>query len=173
MQMIWFCFPPLPKGETMPRYWLMKSEPGEFSISDLASRPDQTEPWDGVRNYQARNFMRDEMKKGDMVLFYHSNTKPPGVVGTACVVREGYPDFTAWDPRSAHPDPKSTPESPIWFMVDIRLATIFSAPVPLPLLREQTELSEMLLLRKGNRLSVLPVTKEEYAHILHLAGETV
>ena len=102
------------------RYWLFKSEPSAYSFSNLMDEPDQTAEWDGVRNYQARNFLRDEVKEGDGVLFYHSNASPPSVVGTAVVVREGYPDFTAWDPSSEHPDPKSTPDNPRWFMVDIK-----------------------------------------------------
>ena len=101
-------------------YWLFKSEPSAYSFKDLLNEENKTAEWDGVRNYQARNFLRDDIKKGDEVLFYHSNAKPIGVVGTAKVVREGYPDHTAWDPESEHPDPKSTPSKPIWFMVDIQ-----------------------------------------------------
>ncbi|MFV1997562.1 MAG: EVE domain-containing protein, partial [Acidiferrobacterales bacterium] len=101
-------------------YWLMKSEPGEFSINDLESMPDQTEHWDGVRNYQARNFMRDDMKIGDQVFFYHSNCDDVGIVGIAEVVKEGYPDFTAWDKNDSHYDPKTDPDNPRWIMVDIK-----------------------------------------------------
>ena len=105
-------------------YWLFKSEPTAYSFADLMDEPKQTAEWDGVRNYQARNFLRDEIKEGDYVLFYHSNAKPTGVVGTAVVVRNGYPDHTAWDPNSEHPDPKSSPEKPIWYMVDLSLIHI-------------------------------------------------
>lgn len=152
------------------KYWLMKTEPGAFSIDDLAASPDQTTPWDGVRNYQARNFMRDEMRLGDRVLFYHS-VKSPGIVGEAEVVRESYPDFTAWDPEDSHFDPRSTPEKPLWFMVDIRLVQIFSAPLPLKFLRTVSGLEGMELLRKGSRLSVQPVREEEYTRILELVRD--
>ena len=154
------------------RYWLMKSEPKEFSIEDLAAQPDQTDHWDGVRNYQARNFMRDEMQVGDGVLFYHSRIKP-AVVGTATVARTGYPDHTAWDPQSSHYDPKSSPENPIWFMVDLRFATRFKHPLALAELRRIPGLENMTLLRRGNRLSVMPVTAEEFHIIVEAAGETV
>lgn len=147
------------------RHWLVKSEPTEYAIDDLARQPDQTDHWDGVRNFQARNFMRDQMQVGDGVLFYHSGSKP-AVVGTAAVVRAGYPDHTAWDPRSKHFDVRSTPQNPVWFMVDIRLATRFKRPVPLPELRRIPELAQMTLLRRGNRLSVMPVSAEEYAIIV-------
>ena len=108
------------------KYWLMKSEPSCFSIDDLSQAPKQTTCWDGVRNYQARNFMRDEMRVGDLVFFYHSNCQPPGIVGIAEVVRAAYPDFTAWDPDSEHPDMKSTPDKPRWFMVDIQFRQKFA-----------------------------------------------
>jgi predicted RNA-binding protein with PUA-like domain len=147
------------------RHWLVKSEPTEYAIDDLARQPDQTDHWDGVRNFQARNFMRDQMQVGDGVLFYHSGSKP-AVVGTAAVVRAGYPDHTAWDPRSKHFDVRSTPQNPVWFLVDIRLATRFKRPVPLAELRRIPELAQMTLLRRGNRLSVMPVSAEEYAIIV-------
>ena len=147
------------------RHWLVKSEPTEYAIDDLARQPDQTDHWDGVRNFQARNFIRDQMQVGDGVLFYHSGSKP-AVVGTAAVVRAGYPDHTAWDPRSKHFDARSTPQNPVWFMVDIRLATRFKRPVPLAELRRIPELAQMTLLRRGNRLSVMPVSAEEYAIIV-------
>jgi len=150
------------------RHWLVKSEPTEYAIDDLARQPDQTDHWDGVRNFQARNFIRDQMQVGDGVLFYHSGSKP-AVVGTAAVVRAGYPDHTAWDPRSKHFDARSTPQNPVWFMVDIRLATRFKRPVPLAELRRIPELAQMTLLRRGNRLSVMPVSAEEYA-IITAAG---
>lgn len=151
------------------KHWLMKSEPLSFSIQDLAALPNQTTCWDGVRNHEARNFMRDEMKVGDRVLFYHSNANPPAVVGTAVVVREAYPDHTAWDPTDSHYDPKSTPENPRWCMVDIQLEHIFADPLPLDALRKVPELEGMELLRKGSRLSVQPVRKSEFDLILKLA----
>ena len=147
------------------RHWLFKSEPREYAIDDLAHQPDQTDHWDGVRNYQARNFMRDEMQVGDGVLFYHSGAKP-AVVGTATVVRAGYPDHTARDPRSRHYDPRSTPQNPVWFMVDIRLATCFKRPLALAELRLIPGLAQMTLLRRGNRLSVMPVSAQEFAIIV-------
>ena len=151
----------------MKQYWLMKSEPEAFSIQDLAAAPGQTTCWDGVRNYQARNFMRDDMLVGDRVLFYHSQ-KNPGVVGTARVVREAYPDHTAFDEKDSHFDPKSDPNDPRWFMVDIRLDQIFDQPVSLKSLRALPELQGMQLLRKGNRLSVMPVAADEYELIVKL-----
>jgi predicted RNA-binding protein with PUA-like domain len=151
------------------KYWLMKSEPGEFSIDDLAAAPDGTDHWDGVRNYQARNFMRDEMKKGDRVLFYHSG-KNPSVVGTATVAGKGYPDHTARDPNSNHYDPKSSEKNPIWYMVDIRFDQKFPRPVPLAELRKTAGLEKMMLLKKGMRLSIQPVSKEEFDIIVSLAA---
>ena len=149
------------------KHWLMKSEPGEYSLEDLKNEPDQTEHWDGVRNYQARNFMRDEMQVGDRVLFYHSGKKPE-VVGTARVVRTGYPDHTAWDPDNKHFDPKSTPEKPAWYMVDVKFESEFDAPIPLKVLREVSALKDMILLRRGNRLSVMPVKKKEFDVIVKM-----
>jgi predicted RNA-binding protein with PUA-like domain len=149
------------------KHWLMKSEPTTFSIDDLMACPDGIDHWDGVRNYQARNFLRDEFQKGDRVLFYHSGKKP-AVVGTARVVRKGYPDHTAWDPQSEHFDPKSTPDYPIWYMVDIRFETKFDAPLPLTGLRRFPELAEMLLLKKGMRLSIQPVARSEFEFIVGL-----
>src|SRR5262245_58873229 len=113
------------------RYWLLKTEPESFSIQDLAARPRQTTCWDGGRNYQARNSMRDDMRKGDRVLVYHSSADPPGVAGTATIAREAYPDHTAWDPADHHYDPKASAENPIWVMVDIKLEEIFPALIPL------------------------------------------
>ncbi len=150
---------------TPRRYWLLKSEPTEFSIDDLRMRPDQTEPWDGVRNYQARNFLRDSFQVGDEAFFYHSG-KDPAIVGVVTVVRCGYPDHTAWDPRSKHFDPRSTPEAPVWFMVDVRLKEVFETPLPLAELRKMPELRNMMLLRKGVRLSVQPVSPEEFQAVL-------
>jgi predicted RNA-binding protein with PUA-like domain len=150
-------------------YWLMKSEPSEFSITDLKNKPGQTEHWDGVRNYQSRNFIRDKMQIKDCVLFYHSGVKP-SVVGTAKIVKAGYPDFTAWDPKSKHFDPKSTSENPIWFMVDIRFESQFAEPIPLASLRTVPGLENMLLLRKGMRLSIQPVTAKEFDIIVGMCG---
>src|SRR5207253_10710602 len=134
------------------KYWLLKTEPESFSIQDLAAAPKQTTGWDGVRNYQARNFLRDEMKLGDRVLVYHSSTDEPAVVGTATIVRESYPDDTAWNKKDHHYDASSTPDNPRWFMVDIRLEQIFKQPLPLSSLRGIAALKNMELLRKGSRL---------------------
>ncbi len=142
------------------RYWLFKSEPTAYSYDDLVK--DGVACWDGVRNYQARNTLRDEIKRGDGVLFYHSNCQPTAVIGAAVVVREGRPDHTAWDPKSAHPDPKSTPDSPIWYMVDIEAGERFAHPVTMDEMRGNPRLAEMMLLRRGMRLSVQPVTKDEF-----------
>ncbi len=152
------------------RYWLMKSEPSVFSIDDLAKAPKQTTYWDGVRNYQARNFMR-EMQIGDQVLFYHSNADPPAVVGIAEVVKTAYPDPTQFDKADDHYDPQSDPTSPRWDMVDVRLVRKFRQPISLDRLREEPALKGMVLLRKGSRLSVQPVTQQEWNHILKLAGK--
>jgi len=148
------------------KYWLMKSEPDVFGIDDLA-RVD-SEPWDGVRNYQARNFMRDEMRVGDMVLFYHSNSKPSGVVGVARVCREAYPDHTAWDEKSKYFDPKSDPDNPRWFMVEVEFVEKFPAVVALQALKAVDELKEMLVIRRGMRLSIQPVTAEEFRVVQRL-----
>lgn len=149
-------------------YWLMKSEPNKFSIDHLAARPQQTEHWDGVRNYQARNMMRDQMKSGDQVFFYHSNTARPGVVGIAEVVREGYPDFTAFDPQSQHYDPGSSPDQPRWYMVDIRLVRKLNRIITLTELKQHPELLDLPLVRRGNRLSVMPVSPQQWEVILSL-----
>jgi predicted RNA-binding protein with PUA-like domain len=150
-------------------YWLMKSEPDVFSIGHLEQRPGKTEHWDGVRNDQARNFMRDGMKKGDQVFFYHSNCKEPGIAGIAEVVREGYPDHTALDPESNHHDPKSTAENPRWFMVDVKFVRRLKRTITLQELKEHAEaLPDFPLLQKGNRLSVMPVSKEAWEYILGL-----
>jgi len=142
------------------RYWLLKSEPDCYSIDDL--QRDGTTFWSGVRNYQARNFMRDEMKPGDGVLYYHSSAEPPGVAGLAEVVREGYPDHTALDPEDDHYDPKSTPENPIWMMVDVKFVKKFSGIIPLSELKETAGLEKMMVTQRGSRLSVQPVTPEEW-----------
>ena len=150
------------------QYWLMKSEPKEFSVDDLAASPDRAAHWDGVRNYQARNMMRDQMQVGDQVFFYHSNTKEPGIVGIAEVVRGGYPDHTAFDPEDPHYDPKSDPENPRWYMVDVRLVRKLERTIPLTELKGRPELEGMPLVRKGNRLSVMPVAPEQWQFILSL-----
>jgi len=155
--------------EDRVKYWLMKSEPEAFSIEDLKNCPKGTDHWDGIRNYQARNFMRDDMRVGDRVLFYHSNAKPPGVVGTATIASEPYPDHTAWDPNSNYFDPRSTPEKPVWMMVDVRFESEFPALISLDQLRDVTGLEDMVLLRKGSRLSIQPVSKSEFEIILGLA----
>lgn len=152
------------------KYWLVKTEPESFSIQDLARQPKRTTHWHGVRNYQARNTLRDDMKLGEQVLFYHSNAEPPCVVGIAEVVREGYGDFTAWDQNSEYFDPKSTVQNPRWFMVDLKLVRIFAQPLALETLRPIAALQEMELLRKGSRLSVQPVRKKEFDAIVKLAG---
>ena len=144
------------------RYWLVKSEPDVFSFDDLWAAPNRTTCWDGVRNYQARNFMRDEMKLGDGVLFYHSSAEPLAVVGTAEVVREAYPDHTALDPADPHFDPKSRPDAPTWMMVDVRAVERFARPVTLAELRAAPALKQMVLLQRGSRLSVQPVRREEW-----------
>ena len=149
-------------------YWLMKSEPEEFSIDDLKNRPKKTEPWDGVRNYQARNMMRDDMKKGDLAFFYHSNCDEIGIVGIMEVVKEGYPDPTAFDPNDKHYDPKSDPDNPRWIHVDVKYKRKFKRTITLSELKEHQALENMRLLQKGNRLSVMPVTKKEWDYILKL-----
>ena len=151
-------------------YWLMKSEPNAFSIDDLQQMPQQTEHWDGVRNYQARNMMRDDMRIGDQVFFYHSNCATPGIAGVMEVVRESYPDHTAFDPQDKHFDPKSDPEKPRWFMVDIKYIRHTRRVIPLAELKEQGELESMPLVRKGNRLSIMPVTQHEWEYILRIEG---
>lgn len=150
-------------------YWLMKSEPDVFGIGHLEKMPNKTEPWDGVRNYQARNFMRDGMKKGDHVFFYHSNCQEPGIVGIAEVVHEAYPDHTAFDPESKYYDPKSSPERPRWYMVDIRFVRRLKRNITLQELKGHAEaLSDFPLLQKGNRLSVMPVSTEHWRYIISL-----
>ena len=165
-------------------YWLMKSEPDTFGINDLYNKPNQTEHWDGVRNYQARNMMRDDMKLGDQVFFYHSNCDVPGIVGIMEVVKEGYPDFSAFDPDDKHFDPKSDPEHPRWIMVDIKYVRTLSRTITLKELRlawmqeveqcrsncrkHQEELADLALVRRGNRLSIMPVSKGQWEFILSL-----
>ena len=153
------------------KYWLMKSEPDVFSLEDLKNCLHQTEPWDGIRNYQARNLIRDEMKMGDQAFFYHSRQAEPAIVGTVRVVREAYPDHTSWDPSSKYFDEKSSPENPRWLMVDVQFENEFSRPVTLKEMRSIPELKEMFLLRKGMRLSVQPVTEAEFQLILAIAND--
>ncbi|MCX7063308.1 MAG: EVE domain-containing protein [Proteobacteria bacterium] len=150
-------------------YWLMKSEPSVFSIDTLKARPRQTAHWDGVRNYQARNFMRDGMKKGDKVFFYHSSCPEPGIVGIAQVAREAYPDHTAFDPNDAHYDPKSDPDNPAWLMVDVKLVRKFKRIIALDTLKAEPQLDGFTLLRRGNRLSVMPVSDAHWHAVLALA----
>lgn len=147
-------------------YWLMKSEPDAFSLDDLEAV--DSEPWDGVRNYQARNMMRDRMQVGDRVFFYHSNCKVPGIVGLAEVVREGYPDHTAFDPEANYFDPKSDPDKPRWYMVDLKFKRRLKRTISLQELKEHPQLADMPLVRKGSRLSVMPVTEADWNFILGL-----
>ena len=144
------------------RFWLVKSEPDAFSFDDLMASPDRTTCWDGVRNYQARNTMRDDMKRGDLVLFHHSSTEPAAIVGVAEVVREAYPDHTAFDEKDAHFDPKSRRDAPTWMMVDLRAVERLARPVTLAELRGVPGLEKMVLLQKGSRLSVQPVSAAEW-----------
>jgi predicted RNA-binding protein with PUA-like domain len=147
-------------------YWLFKSEPTVYSFQHLLAEPDQTTGWDGVRNFQARNFLRDRVNVGDGVLFYHSNADPPCIAGIAEVVQEGHPDPTAFDPKSDHYDPKSDADSPIWYQVSIKAVRAIEPPIGLPELGGMPELAGMELLRKGSRLSVQPVTKTQWETIL-------
>ena len=151
-------------------YWLMKSEPDAFGIDDLEQRGAAGEPWDGVRNYQARNMLRDEMRPGDQILFYHSNCKLPGIVGIAEVASAAYPDPTAFDPLAKYFDLKSDPENPRWFLVDVRFVRRLARTIALTELKAYTggPLADMPLLRRGNRLSVMPVTPEQWRFILGL-----
>ena len=151
------------------KFWLMKSEPDEFSIEDLKAQPNS--PWDGVRNYQARNFLR-EMKEGDRVLFYHSSCKVPGVAGVAEVTRGPYPDHTSWDPESAYFDAKSSPDSPRWTMVDVSHVCTFVHHVSLTQMKATPELADMLLVKKGGRLSVMPVEPEHFELINQMGTNT-
>jgi predicted RNA-binding protein with PUA-like domain len=158
----------MPAKNADRRYWLVKSEPETFSFDDLLARPKQTTGWDGVRNYQARNHMRDGMKKGDLVFFYHSSSDPAQIVGVAEVAREAYPDPTALDPKHDHYDPKSKPEAPTWMQVDIKAVERLKRPLPLAELRQVKGLEKMVLLQKGSRLSVQPVAPAEWEIIYKL-----
>lgn len=152
----------------MPNYWLMKSEPGEFSIDDLKKLGPETEPWDGVRNYQARNMMRDEMKPGDQVFFYHSACEQPGIVGIMKIAGESHPDPTAFDPKDKHFDPKSDQGNPRWFLVDVKFVRKLKRTISLSELKEHDAIADMVLLRRGNRLSIMPVSKNDWNYILAL-----
>jgi len=157
------------------KYWLMKSEPEAFSLEDLKNCPNKTEHWDGIRNYQARNLMRDEMSKGDQVLFYHSNAgKETGVVGLAEVVsKEAYPDHTAWDKKSKYYDEKSTPENPRWLMVDIKYKRALKTPVTLQQLKAEKSLADMRVVQRGQRLSIQPVEKKHFDKVCQMGGVKV
>ena len=155
------------------KYWLMKSEPATFGIDDLARAPDRTAAWDGVRNYQARNMLRDDFRVGDRAFFHHSSCEVPGIVGTMEVVRAGHPDPTAFDRAHRHFDVGSDPSNPRWYQVEVRLLRKFAQPVTLETLREHATgpLRDLLVLRRGNRLSVMPVTAGEWKFINRLARE--
>ncbi len=146
-------------------YWLLKTEPDTFSIDDLEQLPHQITPWEGVRNYQVRNMMRDDIKDGDLAFFYHSSCKVPGIVGTVKVVRAAYPDITAFDSKSPYFDAKSTPDTPRWLRVDVKLVKKFKKIITLAELRALISLKAMVVLKKGSRLSITPVTEKEW-HII-------
>jgi len=148
-------------------YWLMKSEPDVYGIDHLAAEPDGIEHWDGIRNYQVRNMFRDQFRIGDQAFFYHSNTKVPGIVGVMEVVSEAYPDHTAFEPGKYY-DPKSDPDNPRWLMVDVRYLRHTRRVITLAELKADPALSDMALVRRGNRLSVMPVTNDQWAHILEM-----
>lgn len=151
-------------------YWLLKSEPSEFSIDDLEASPERKTCWDGVRNYQARNFLRDAMTVGDLVFFYHSNCAEPGIAGIAQIVSAAYPDHTAFDPTDKHFDAASNPTEPRWYMVDIRYERGLERPISLKELKQykDSELRDLALLRRGNRLSVMPISAEQWKFIVEL-----
>ncbi|MBT4963705.1 MAG: EVE domain-containing protein [Francisellaceae bacterium] len=151
-------------------FWLMKSEPDAFGIDDLKKKSKGTDCWDGIRNYQARNFMRDEMKKGDEAFFYHSSCKEPGIYGTMKIVKESYPDLTAFDTNEKYFDVKSSPENPRWFMVDVKFTEKFENPIFLAELRLHKQLASMKILQRGNRLSITPITSPEWNYIIKLAA---
>ena len=150
------------------KYWLMKSEPDVYSIEHLAAEPNQTDYWDGIRNYQARNFIRDDMQIGDMAFFYHSRCDVPGIVGTMRIVKQAYPDPTAFVATEKYYDPKSDPDNPRWFMVDVQLVETFPRVVSLSELKADPALSAMKVVQRGNRLSITPVTADQWAHIVAL-----
>ena len=154
------------------KYWLMKSEPDVYSIDHLSVQKQKIDHWDGIRNYQARNFIRDDMEIGDLAFFYHSNCDTPAIVGMMEIVTFAYPDHTAFDLGEKYYDPKSDPDNPRWFMVDVRLKKKFRRHVTLMQIRSERKLESMRLVQKGNRLSILPLTKREWNHILSMAGES-
>jgi predicted RNA-binding protein with PUA-like domain len=149
------------------KYWLFKSEPGSYSIDDLKS--DKKTHWDGIRNYQARNFIRDDMKKGDLVIFYHSNAEPTAAVGICEIVKEAYPDHTSFDPDSKYFDAKSKKDNPAWMMVDVKYKKKFKNPVELSAIKSNPKLKDMRLVQRGNRLSLFPIEKKEFEEILRMA----
>jgi len=149
-------------------YWLMKTEPDCFGLEHLKAKPKRTEHWDGVRNYQARNFLRDDMQKGDLAFLYHSSCPEPGIAGIVRIARAAYPDHTAWDPDNEHFDPKSSPANPIWYMVDVNLEREFRHLLPLTAITPNPALKDMRLVQRGNRLSILPVTEKEWKTILKM-----
>ena len=152
-------------------YWLFKTEPGCFSFDDLKNRPNMTEPWDGVRNFQARNFLRDTIQVGDQVLFYHSNIAEPAVVGLAEIIQPGYPDTTALNPNGEHFDPKASVEKPVWYMVDVRYVKPLQRIVTLESIKQNPLLADMPLVKRS-RLSIQPVTTDEWQIILTMGGVT-
>jgi len=147
----------------------MKSEPDAFSLDDLKKAGAKGEPWDGIRNYQARNFMRDDMQVGDQVLFYHSRCTPPGAVGVAEVIKEAIPDPSAWDPKSDYYDEKASPDNPRWCMVTLKFIDAFPRTVSLDEMKGEAKLADMRVIQRGNRLSIMPVTKAEFDHVCKLA----
>ena len=153
-------------------YWLMKSEPDVYSIDHLRSQKRRTDHWDGIRNYQARNFMRDQMKTGDLAFFYHSNCSELAVVGIMEIVSAAYPDHTAFDPNEKHFDAKSDPDNPRWLMVDVKFKKKLKMPITLQAIKAEKKLADMRLVQRGNRLSILPVTPSEWRHILKMVGES-
>ncbi|MEM7294208.1 MAG: EVE domain-containing protein [Pseudomonadota bacterium] len=149
-------------------YWLMKSEPDVYGIEHLKAEPKKTDHWDGIRNYQARNMMRDDMKKGDLAFFYHSSCPVPGIVGIMTIVREAYVDHTQFDPKEKYYDPKSSRDNPRWIMVDVKHKKSFKTVLTLTEIKQHKALANMRLVQKGNRLSIMSVTKKEWDYILGL-----
>ncbi len=153
-------------------YWLMKSEPAVYGIDHLRAQKRRIDHWDGIRNYQARNSMRDQMKTGDLAFFYHSNCSEPAVVGIMEIVSAAYPDHTAFDPNEKHFDAKSDPDNPRWLMVDVKFKKKLKEPITLQAIKAEKKLADMRLVQRGNRLSILPVTPGEWRHILKMVGES-
>jgi predicted RNA-binding protein with PUA-like domain len=152
------------------QYWLFKSEPETFSIDALIKSPKQTTHWEGVRNYQVRNMLRDDMQKGDLAFFYHSNCTPPGITGVIEIVSTGYPDDSAWNSKSKYFDPKSTPEKPLWYMVDVKFIKKFDRMITLEELKINPKLQDMQVARRGNRLSITSVSKDEWNYIVKMSS---